>query len=422
MKFQILVAAGCTALIAGAQQRLTLADAEQLAVKNHPALLAGRLEAAAMRERVNQTRAARFPFVTGNLTAVGAESDSRIAAGGLNNPIIYSRFATGVSVSQTLLDFGRTSKLVESSRSAAEAGDQRAELTRAEVILGARRAYYSALRAENVLRVANATLDARQIIVDLVTELVRSQLKSSLDQSFAETNLAEARLLVSSAENERKAAYAELAQAVGVQFDQPVELAEEPQPNLEPLALSELTAKALAARPDLKAGRLEMESARQFASAEHALRLPSISAAMGAGYVPNAGPMLSSDYAAAGVNIALPFLNGGLYKAREAEAQLRAQAIGRRITDLENRVVRDVTKAWLDTNTASERIALTRQFVDQATQALELAQTRYELGLSSIVELSQAQLVKTNADIQHATAKYDYLLQRAILDYAAGVL
>lgn len=407
-------------LLAASPKRLTLAEAEETAIRNHPAILASRLDASAMRERVNQVRASRYPFVTGNLTAVGAEDDSRIAAGGLNNPIIYSRFATGVSVTQTLLDFGRTSRLVESSRSAAAAGDQRANVSRADVMLAVRRAFYSALRAESVLRVAKATVEARQLVADQVTELVRSKLKSGLDQSFAETNLAEARLLAASADNERKAAYAELSEALGERLDQPVELAEEPPPNLEPLALSELTSKALRDRPDLKATRLESDAARQFASAEHALRLPSVAATMGAGYVPNAGTNLKSDYAAAGLNIALPFLNGGLYKARAAEAQLHAQAVAHRTSELENKIIRDVSKAWLDANTTSERIALTRQFVEQASHALELAQTRYDLGLSSIVELSQAQLVKTNADIQYATATYDYQLRRAILEYTTG--
>ena len=59
-----------------------------------------------------------------------------------------------------------------------------------------------------------------------------------------------------------------------------------------------------------------------------------------------------------------------------------ARALDRRVLDFENRVARDVTVAWLDVNNASERIGLTKQFVDQAVQALELAQARYDLGLN----------------------------------------
>jgi outer membrane protein len=131
---------------------------------------------------------------------------------------------------------------------------------------------------------------------------------------------------------------------------------------------------------------------------------------------------LSGDYAAAGLNISLPFLNGGLYRARRREAEFRAQSAQRRTRQIENAVSREVSVALLDVNTAAERVTLTRQFIEQASQALELAQARYDLGLSSIVELSQAQLVKTNAEIQNASARYDYQIRRAVLNHRTGVV
>lgn len=90
--------------------------------------------------------------------------------------------------------------------------------------------------------------------------------------------------------------------------------------------------------------------------------------------------------------------------------------------DLENRVSRDVRIAWLNANTAYDRISVTAQLLEHATQAVDLAQARYNLGLSSIVELSQAQLNQTEAQIANANAKYDYQIQRAMLDYQVGML
>jgi outer membrane protein len=402
--------------------RLTLAEAEAIALRNHPGIEASNLDALALGERIHQARSARQPFVTANATATGAPEDTRLAAGALNNPAIFSRFATGISINQTLLDFGRTSRLIQSARSSAAAGEARSATTRADVTLSVRRAYYDALRAGALLRVAKATVDTRQTVVDQVTELVKAQVKSSLDKSFAETSLAEAKLLVSSVENERQASYANLAQALGRQVYEVVELAEEPLPAVEPLALSELRAEALQKRPELKAARLETDAARQYAAAEHALRNPSIAATVGAGLIPKGAAQLQNQYVAGGLNISLPFLNGGLFKARQAEAELHARAVDRRAMELETRVARDVATAWLNANTAWERIHLTRQLLEQAGQALELAQTRYELGLSSIVELSQAQLAKTNAEIQVVTAQYDYQWRRSVLNYQTGNL
>jgi outer membrane protein len=402
--------------------RLTLAEAEQMALKNNPAIGAAEFGALATKERIEQAEAARQPFVTANFTGAGAPEDTRLAAGALNNPVIYSRLATGVSISQLLFDFGRTSQIVQGSKYASQADNERTRATKADIILSVRRAYYAALRSKTLVDIAKYTIEGRQLIVDQVAALVKAQLKSGLDLSFASTNLAEAKLLLATAENERLASHAQLAEAMGYANAPIFELAEEPTPNVEPLSITELTQQALQKRPELIAARLDTDSSRSFAAAEKSSRYPSVTATAGAGLIPNRVKSLSNDYAAVGFNISLPFLNGGLFKARQAEAEFRARSAERRVRQIENAIARDVNIALLDVNTAAERITLTRQFIEQAAQAMELAQARYDLGLSSIVELSQAQLVKTNAEIQFASARYDYQTRRSVLFHRAGLL
>ena len=128
-------------------------------------------------------------------------------------------------------------------------------------------------------------------------------------------------------------------------------------------------------------------------------------------------PVLSNWYGAVGVNVGIPLFNGFLYSARAREARLRTQATQDRLRDLQNRISRDVRTSWLNANTAYQRVGVTQQLVDQANLALDLAQTRYNLGLSSIVELSQAQLQQTQAQISNAQAGYDYRLALAVLRY-----
>ena len=85
-------------------------------------------------------------------------------------------------------------------------------------------------------------------------------------------------------------------------------------------------------------------------------------------------------------------------------------------------MARDVQVAWLNASTAFERLAVTAELLTEATMALDLAQTRYDLGLSSIVELTQAQLNKTSAEIASAGAKYEYGLQSVVLAYQDGTV
>ncbi len=411
--------------VAAAQtpQRLTLREAEALAVKNHPQVSAALLSALAANQVTTEVRSAYFPAFFGNLTAAGAPEDTRIGAGALNNPAIFSRFGAGVTVSQLITDFGRTGHLTASARLRARAQDQTATATRAEVLLQVDRAYFSALRAQSLLRVAEQTVQARQLVVDQVKALAESKLKSELDLTFAQVNLSEAKLLLLSAQNGLKSAFADLATAMGLPGPQAYDLAEEPLPPALPPDVAPVVQDALQSRPELVSRRLQLESARQFARAERALLLPTLSAVGTTGLIPGRDDTrLRSNYGAVGFNVSIPVFNGRLYSARRQEAELRAQIVEREVQDLENRITRDVQVAWLNAGTAFERMAVTDQLLNQATQALELAQARYDLGLGNIVELGQAQLNKTSAEIARSGATYEYQLQRAVLEYQRGAL
>jgi outer membrane protein len=401
---------------------LSLRDAEMRALQNHPQVLAGQYVAQAGAEATREVRSAYFPTVFGNVTGADAKDGSRITAGGLNNPIILDRFAAGVAASQLLTDFGRTPDLVQSASLRAQAAQQGAVTDRADVLLRVDRAYFTALRAQAILRVAQDTVSARQLVADQVSALAQSNLKSGLDVSFAKVNLSEAQLLLLQARNDTSSAFAALAAALG-QPDAPAyALAEEPMPPPPPADETALIAQALKDRPDVAAERLVSESSLKFADAERALWFPTIAAAGAAGVTPWRQDGLNPNYAAVGVNVSVPLTNGKLFSARHAEATLRARAEAERVRDLENRVTRDVRMALLDAQTGFQRLDLTNQLLDQATQAEELAESRYNLGLSSIVELTQAQLNKTQAEIEQASARYDYQARTAALRYQTGAL
>ena len=185
-----------------------------------------------------------------------------------------------------------------------------------------------------------------------------------------------------------------------------------PQGNVE-----ELISTALAMRPEILSLQFQGESAKKFQTAERDLLLPDIRALGAVGDTPVRNPIVSSWYGAVGVNVDIPIFNGFEYTARAREAALRAQAAQERLRDLRDRISRDVRTSWLNANTAFDRLAVTQQLLDQANLALNLAQSRYNLGLGSIVELSQAQLQQTQAQIGNAEAGYDYRLSLAVLQY-----
>jgi outer membrane protein len=409
-------------LSAQAQTKLTIKDAETVALKNHPRVSAEMLRALAAGQLITETRSAFFPTVFGSLTGAAASDSARIAAGGLNNPEIYDRFATGLTVSQLITDFGRTRNLSRSAQLGAQAQNETVEATRAEILLQVDRAYFAVLQSQAVLKVAEQTVAARQLVVDQVTALAQSKLKSELDVSFAQVNLSDARLLLVAAQNQEKAAFAELSAAMGYQDQQTYELADEALPPAPPADLPEQVREAIQQRPELASLNLSYQSAVKFAQAEKALQFPTVSGVGTMGLSHFYLPDFPDRYGAVGFNVNVPIFNGHLFSARRAEADLRAQAASQNLRDLENRIARDVRVAWLNARNAFQRLDLTSELLDQAEKALDLAQQRYSLGLSSIVELSQAELNKTGAQIESARARYDYQTQIAVLHYQVGTL
>ena len=418
--FTIVFAAASAGGAVAQTPPLTLAQAEQAALQHHPTIQAAELGAVASTHVVREARAAYYPTVVASLSGADAQTGSRIAAGGLNNPIIYNRIAGGFSFGQLLTDFGRTPALVASSSLNAQAQQESVSSQRASVLLEVDRAYFSVLRSQALQRVAQATVDARQLVFDQVDALAQGNLRSGLDVSFARVNLSTAQLLLVQAQNDTDRAFAALAAALGAESAPSRELVEEPLGPAPPGDTALLIADAFRQRPELLAARLSAESADSFAAAESALKRPSVSVAGAVGMLPYYQPGISDRYAAIGVNMNLPLLNGNLFAAREAEALARSRAQEQRVRDLENLIRRDVQTAWLNARTAFQRIDLTRELLDQATQALDLAQSRYALGLSSIVELNQAQLAETQAEFEAASARYDYQVQIAALDFATG--
>ena len=204
---------------------------------------------------------------------------------------------------------------------------------------------------------------------------------------------------------------------------QSFQLVEDSVPSVPPPGnVDDLIATALAMRPEILALEFQFESAGKFQVAERDLLFPDIRAIGAVGDTPVRNPVISNWYGAVGVNVNIPVFNGFLYPSRAREASLRAQATQEKLRDLRDRISRDVRTSWLNATTTYDRLAVTQQLLDQANLALNLAQSRYNLGLGSIVELSQAQLQQTQAQISNAQAGYDYRLSRAVLQYETSGL
>ena len=325
---QLPAAQSPTEPVAPSGPRLTLADAERMAIAHNPNISVARLIALAQAQVTREVRSAELPTVQGDLTAVGAHENSRITAGLLNNPSVYDRAAGGLSVSQLITDFGRTHNLVLSAQSNAKAQLENERATELDITLTVDQAFYQALTSQAVLKVAEETVNQREATVDQVGALAKHKLRSDLDLSFADVQLSQAKLLLLDARNDAADAMASLNTVLGSEQDEQYTLVDETtaSPDPAPEDADALLQTAFTARPDLAALNYNYTAARHFSTAERDLWMPTVSALAAAGATPvRADQIQSSWYGAAGANISIPIFNGFLNNARAQEAKLRAK-------------------------------------------------------------------------------------------------
>ena len=372
------------------ERPLTIREAEAIAIQRNPNITVGKLRALEAHEFVRETRSAYYPNANLSVTAVDSDPGSRISAGYLNNPVIYPRAAYGASVTQLITDFGRTSNLVSRSQHLEKAEDQNAIATQQQIILAVDEAFYNTLETRALQVLAEQTVKARQDRVDQVQALTNAKLKSDLDLSFSNVDLARAKLLLLDAQNNYQGSLATLSAALGYTEQQDFA----PIDPTEPISArasdsTPLVLQALQQRPELKALEEEVTAASKFSKAEHDLGWPSVNAAGAVGQAPARDDHISSWYGAMGVNINIPVLNGFLFNARAKSADLGTEIKKNQLQSLRENVARDVRNGWLDTQKAYERLTVTKQFQEQANQALELAEARYKLGLRSIANTAR---------------------------------
>ena len=293
-----------------------------------------------------------------------------------------------------------------------------AKATTAQITLAVDQAFFNALETKALVAVAQQTQNTRQTFVDKIQALTNAKLKSDLDLSFANVDLARGKLLLLEARTTMKLLSIHFPPFSVIRTRRIFNLWKKsrevapPAPDVNPLVM-----QALQQRPEVLALQEEVTAAQKFSNAEHDLWKPTVSALGAAGIAPVRDSRLPNWYGAVGVNINIPVFSGFLFDARAKTADLQTEVNRQKLTDLRNNVARDVRNAWQDTNRGFERLSVTRQLREQASLAFDLAQSRYNLGLSSIVEFSQADLQKTEADIAATDAEYQYRLTQIVLAF-----
>ena len=403
---------------------LSLNEAIQAAIKHHPSLQREEKVILAAEAKMRQSQADFMPQV--DAAAVGTAGSLRMNA--VMNPggsLIKTNsldFVSGLTLRQRLFDFGQTAHRVGANRSATEALQHRRLAQRALVILNARHAYLNSLKQYRLVQIAERTVEERQVVVRQLTALYEQQLKSKLDLDLVHVELSNAELVLIRAQNDLRASFAMLNNAMGVQGESVYELEDIKSTITPQRPLKELIKVSLEQRPELQELDARLRATSQNIKAAQSTNLPTVNAMGSVGYRSASSDQERTDgFWSAGAGVSVPLFTGFLIENQVKEAMANHHQVEASRRDIAQQISLEVTQIYLDVATYEKQIAVVEELVNRTKETLELAKKRYQLGLGSIVEVTQAEVAVANARTTHAEARYNYLMALATMDYAIGV-
>jgi outer membrane protein len=409
-------------------------EAIRIGLAQHPRVQIAQHAVLASRAVTKQTESANYPRITGVEASSGG--NTRVLAnlgisGSLPKPTNYLT-TPGIRADLLITDFGHTAHRILANEALTASAEKQVLTEKALVILNVEQAYLNCLKQQRLVEIARAVLKERERIRDLIESFYGHKLRSKLDLDFASVEVNRAELALIRAENGLKVAFAALNNAMGLQ-DQDEYALEESALSITPSEpLDPLFEEALALRPELLGSKDRVRAAEEALKAAKALNYGNITAIGLAGYTywsrveivsakgnPN-NPGAQLGWYGAGGTSAFPLFTGGRIEGQVDEAGARKGESEAHTRVVANDIVLQVAQAYLSRLTAEQQIAVAKEKVAHAREALTLSEARYKVGLGSILEVTTATADLLGAQVGLAEAEYEYVASDAALAYATG--
>jgi outer membrane protein len=398
---------------------LTMEEAVAIALATQPQIQARLNDYAAARYRVDQALAPLLPQVSAAWTA--ARGRTVTVPTGVTTPVAVTRdfgdtaFAR-ISLSQLLFDFGKTMALTDVQRRLADIALEDVELQRQLIALAVKEGFTNVNFAQRLIQVNEQALQRAELNLRSARGFFEVGTRPRSDVARAEVDVANARVDLIRARNAERLARVALNTAMGIDVDTPTAVAD----NLiyQPVVLDRaaLVAEARRERPEVRQSRLGVDVAE--AAERHAFRnfFPDV---VGGGFY---GATRGDFHEVWEINLGLTWsiFDGGGRIARRREARSNVQGAAARVRAVELDIAREVVQAQIGVEEAEERIQAAQVAVAFAQENFRLAQGRFDAGVGTILELTDASLSLTFAQNVATQALADYQIALARLDRARG--
>ena len=414
---------------------LSLDRAIGIALKEHPSVKQFRENLAASREGIGVAKSAYFPqanfaanYYYGNsfasslrpkLSSVAGPGGGLSGAGTGTTPgnFYFYQF----QANQLLYDFGKTPGLVAESKANFRGSEQDYFNTRQQVVLDLRTAYFGYLAAKRALKVAEETVKQNQELTKQAQGFYQVGLKAKIDVTKAEANLYQAEASLIQAKNNVELARVTLMNALGIKTWPYKDVEDVLEVTPQPRPLEELLAQATERRPEIKKNLFQQEFNLAAIKVARAGYFPTFSSIAAYGWQSIDQPFatLPSNWYL-GASMTLPLFSGlsTQYSVSQNKAQLRATVQNYEV--LRQNATKEVNQSYLNVKSGWELIRATKKALEAARENLRLAWGRYQAGVGTIIEVTDAQVQFSQADLNFVQALYNYRVYEAQLDKAVG--
>lgn len=400
--------------------RLSLQDAMSMALENNPTVRIATSGYDVSRSLLTQSRSGYFPAI--NFAASGTYTQGSFVF----NPSIpvreqiYRSYTAGFQAQQLIWDFGRTTSRVSANENFVGASAEDYQSSLENVIVGVQTAYYSYLQTQYLVRVNEETLKQTQEHLNVAQAFFKAGRTAQYDVTKAQVDVANAEVNLLRSRNQVQIAKLQLENAIGIQNPGNYVLLDSLKADKFNVSLDSARAIALSNRSELRAANFRVQANKDLLSSTWALNMPVISAVGNYNWNGFGLPLYSLWNA--GLNFALPIFQGFYVSAQVQESRANVeQAMAQEDLTRQNAIL-DVSQNYLAMTEAYQRIGASYTLVQSADENLRLAQGRYNSGVGSPTEITDAQLTLANARITNIQALYDYNISIIRLKKSMGTL
>ena len=431
IQLQVQAAPSTQSSLSPTGKLLTIQDAVRIGLDNHPRIKSANERVGSQEAVLGQQMSAYYPTVSFNNRYQTSQSST---SGGAEEA--SESYASQASFNMTLYNFGKREGNVQAARETLNATKQDYATTTQDIILAIKQAYYVYLGSQELVRVRRETVRSRELLVRQARGFYEVGTRARIDVARAEADLFSAQADLIAAENAVKIAWVTLRNAMGSPRlpEQPV-AADSPEVELS-MNLAGARNIAFDSRTELKSFDAQRKASDQLIATARRGHLPDLifDASYGRRHVSNEqvnGRTLNTfplqPTWSVGLNFNIPIFDGFRTTHRVEETLHNYYNIRAQEEDRRQLIALEVEQSYLRVVELQERINATDSAARAAKENLDLAQGRYQVGVGSIIEVTDAETLYTDAQTTYIRTIYEYKiadaqLARAMGDTRVGVL